>query len=907
MAETLITSSALILGVCLLRVLLKGKMSPLVQYGMWSIVALRLILPWFYPVFGWLTELKSRFSVMNAAEAVREMAAAGANAGQAMDHIAAGQAEALAVPAAAAGQTAGPDWQLALIIIWGLGSLLLFLWMIWTNFHFTRCLYLERKRYDGDTYGATQLPVYCVENLSTPCFVTYLGERAIYLPSAIAEEGEKVRHVLVHEDCHARHHDQIWGLLRCVLLCYYWVNPLVWAAAFLSKRDCELACDASAVRRLGEEERFAYGRTLIGLSAGSGLTAGFLHVSSDLWNGKGAMKERISVLAKHPRMTGLMAAGVAAACIILIVCTYTGQSSGGSSSDGIVSSGSSSGGSNSGGSAFNSSGVEGASRRWAEAFCSRNGKELYAMYDPEHQEDFYEIEPVQTGPDDPYISFGWSSPWPMTGLYEIRTQQNQAEITYYAMTSDPHWWVWKEWLTWKQAGDGWFVEQERFKEYSDILSAGDFNEAYGSGIAGTAMAYRNGGDSEDGEALNRNAKSDDAYSDLFIPELAMEYLLNLHGGTASSVQDGDRATAVYTFPDGSRSAVTMVRPFGSDGIWVPGELADVPEAIEESGQETQTAETFPEPESVGNAVGIEDVVRFAGTGDGSSLISMAAELPEPDHVDGKDEDSAQNVTEHYGFHYQGENYELQVSYEKDGKSLSYIALQRLSTGEWLNIYRTPEDIVRYGVILPDEKGVREFFETHKRMSDYLTFRLPDELSHGGYRDTMGNGGGNLFLTSDPAGSERLAELSRYVDAEAVPAEWRAAGSVVRYTGGWPSRRIEKGSLMEVGLPWNHSQFASEPVSIADCEAPALVILVSHDMYTAASLDDVEKKRGPVPKENQTSRMWYVFFAEPDSGEMYSIALNADLYERDDVLKTARSVHFTDKAWTKDDSMVKSEY
>ncbi|MBS6009934.1 MAG: hypothetical protein KH943_09415, partial [Haemophilus parahaemolyticus] len=40
---------------------------------------------------------------------------------------------------------------------------------------------------------------------------------------------------------HARRRDHIWGGLRCILLCYYWINPLVWAAAFLSKRDCELS------------------------------------------------------------------------------------------------------------------------------------------------------------------------------------------------------------------------------------------------------------------------------------------------------------------------------------------------------------------------------------------------------------------------------------------------------------------------------------------------------------------------------------------------------------------------------------------------------------------------------------------------------------------------------------------
>lgn len=58
------------------------------------------------------------------------------------------------------------------------------------------------------------------------------------------------------------------------------------------------------------------------------------------------------------------------------------------------------------------------------------------------------------------------------------------------------------------------------------------------------------------------------------------------------------------------------------------------------------------------------------------------------------------------------------------------------------------------------------------------------------------------------------------------------------------------------------------------------------------------KLGEGGGENRTSDMWYVFFARPDCQEMYSIALNADLYSRDQILKTARSVHFTERAWTK---------
>jgi beta-lactamase regulating signal transducer with metallopeptidase domain len=40
----------------------------------------------------------------------------------------------------------------------------------------------------------------------------------------------------------------------------------VWWAASLSKQDAELACDEATIRKIGEDSRSSYGRTLIELT-----------------------------------------------------------------------------------------------------------------------------------------------------------------------------------------------------------------------------------------------------------------------------------------------------------------------------------------------------------------------------------------------------------------------------------------------------------------------------------------------------------------------------------------------------------------------------------------------------------------------------------------------------------------
>ena len=72
MTEVLISSSALILAVCLLRFLLQNRISMKIRYGLWGLAALRLILPMFYPLQKLTDVFRSRFSVMNAAQTVRQ-------------------------------------------------------------------------------------------------------------------------------------------------------------------------------------------------------------------------------------------------------------------------------------------------------------------------------------------------------------------------------------------------------------------------------------------------------------------------------------------------------------------------------------------------------------------------------------------------------------------------------------------------------------------------------------------------------------------------------------------------------------------------------------------------------------------------------------------------------------------
>ena len=134
----------------------------------------------------------------------------------------------------------------------------------------------------------------------------------------------RLEHILVHEETHRRHGDQLWGLVRGVCLALYWYDPLVWWAAVLSRRDCELACDHSAIRRLGEDRRLDYGQTLVSMIVPGRPLTGLLRTATTMSEGKRTMKERIALIVHRPRMLKVTLAAVAVIVAAVVVLTFGG-------------------------------------------------------------------------------------------------------------------------------------------------------------------------------------------------------------------------------------------------------------------------------------------------------------------------------------------------------------------------------------------------------------------------------------------------------------------------------------------------------------------------------------------------------------------------------------------------------
>lgn len=108
--------------------------------------------------------------------------------------------------------------------------------------------------------------IYRSDRIGTP-FVFGVFRPRIYLPYSLWKMDEK--YVILHEGTHIRYGEHIIKPVFFLLCCIYWFHPLVWAAYFCLCRDMESACDERVIRELGENERQAYAKALLGVAVGT--------------------------------------------------------------------------------------------------------------------------------------------------------------------------------------------------------------------------------------------------------------------------------------------------------------------------------------------------------------------------------------------------------------------------------------------------------------------------------------------------------------------------------------------------------------------------------------------------------------------------------------------------------------
>ena len=295
MLREVLTVSALILAVLLVRAIFKNRVPKRVVYALWLVVLVKLCLP------GTLVSLPILPAEETAAPVQRvELPAQTAP-------VVLQPAQAVVQPQVSAQQPVSPAQEAAepaakpltamqiFQIIWAGGSALLGLWLLGTWLVFA--IRLHKSRRFLSKRGGTR--IYVSSAVKSPCLAGLVP--AVYLTEDVLQT-DSTELILRHELTHLRHLDFLWSLCRTAAVILYWWNPFIWLAAICSKRDAELACDEAVAAGLSDAQRLVYARAIL---AQTPRKAAALSLAGP------PVKERILFLTKKQRTSAL--------CVILAV------------------------------------------------------------------------------------------------------------------------------------------------------------------------------------------------------------------------------------------------------------------------------------------------------------------------------------------------------------------------------------------------------------------------------------------------------------------------------------------------------------------------------------------------------------------------------------------------------------
>lgn len=443
-------------------------------------------------------------------------------------------------------------------------------------------------------------------------FVMGIFKPIIYLSENLDVESRRV--ILCHERVHLQRKDYLTKPIALAICCLHWFNPLVWLAFYLMNKDCEMSCDEKVVSLLGEESKKIYSYALLDeATKGERKYNRKGSVCALLSFGENHVKKRVSHVLHYKKASlwVLVCAIIAVVVLVIGLCSNPGDSQGenlreenneqnvtgtdleGNEAANVTGNETENGAENDEGTQTGKTpetaqkSLQGAIKRYAQAFTERDGDVLYRLsYDKDNFKKWDMVIPLEDGS----YAFGSSSPWPAPGDYRIDYVEgsDEATIRFIMSNSAPEKYVAEEKVKLTQEGDLYYVDHEEFKMYSEITDRQELEEIFDLEAAVPFDSISTGYSASFvstilGHILNRtNPEYYAVYTD---PVSSAREMLHLGAGSgevteqlagvkpqnllSSGYGEGTVVNVRYTFAkDGSVVDIPMVLADESENIWV---------------------------------------------------------------------------------------------------------------------------------------------------------------------------------------------------------------------------------------------------------------------------------------------------------------------------------------------------
>ncbi len=274
LVQVALYSAAITAGILLFRFIFKNRISSKLQYLMWWLLILRLIMP-VTPDIGlhfnlqdMLLKQAHQAELPTPAPVLDVAPASVPNTQPSYESVTpAVQPDTDVAPSQHVNPTKSTDWYSIVFVVWLLGAIGFLGWLIFVKLRYYESLQHLMAGGPREVYelydrcckelGVKPLPLWIVNKSMSPG-IAFFGEPVLLVPLSLCGDESRLRFALLHELTHKKRGDHYMTLLLNILRAVYWFDPVVHFAFSELRSDMESACDSDVLAYIGHEQKRGY-------------------------------------------------------------------------------------------------------------------------------------------------------------------------------------------------------------------------------------------------------------------------------------------------------------------------------------------------------------------------------------------------------------------------------------------------------------------------------------------------------------------------------------------------------------------------------------------------------------------------------------------------------------------------
>lgn len=274
LVQVALYSAAITAGILLFRFILKNRISSKLQYLMWWLLILRLLMP-VTPDIGlhfnlqdMLLKQAHQAELPTPAPVLDVAPASVPNTQSSYESVApAVQPDTDVAPSQHVNPAKSTDWYSIVFVVWLLGAIGFLGWLIFVKLRYYESLQHLMAGGPREVYElydrcckelcVKPLPLWIVNKSMSPG-IAFFGEPVLLVPISLCNDESRLRFALLHELTHKKRGDHYMTLLLNILRAVYWFDPVVHFAFSELRSDMESACDSDVLAYIGHEQKRGY-------------------------------------------------------------------------------------------------------------------------------------------------------------------------------------------------------------------------------------------------------------------------------------------------------------------------------------------------------------------------------------------------------------------------------------------------------------------------------------------------------------------------------------------------------------------------------------------------------------------------------------------------------------------------